>query len=183
MNTKGFRLLLFKSAILALLFAVSLITPIDSARADSLRDDRVRAAIIYNLIRFTRWPSEAFETTSSSLNICVSHTASIAEGLKGVQGKLLQDRSIAVVLVQHLPSQLENCQVVVLTPEIAGLDLSHSPIHTLYVSTEEGLAPSISAIELVAVGRQTRFNVNPSIAKKSGIEISSKLINLAVKVQ
>lgn len=150
-------------------------------------EDDVRAAMIYNFARFTRWPARAFENTDKHFNICASTGAPMMMALKALENKTLDRKQISITGIKTAPTQNQHCHVVVVTPDIA-FDIENQGSasitpHTLYVAVDRGIASGISSIELVTVGRQTRFYVNLSAAQASNIEISSKLIDLAIGVK
>ena len=171
----------FLAAILAI--AAGLAGDGGRARAQTDRDNEVRAAMIFNFARFTRWPETAFSTSPGRLTICAPDGEPLSAALKRIEGKQIRRKKIVVKKTFGPRFDVGHCHVVVIT---APLDEAASPPETgaaLIISTEERIAPDIASIELVRVGRQVRFIVNPAAAKASGVQISSKLIDLAVQVR
>lgn len=152
-------------------------------QAEVNRDTQLRAAMIYNFARFTRWPEATFENTGGNLNICVSDNAPIVEGLVGIEGKVVRSRKIAIIPISTLNNETAKCHTIILTSN-SKIDRDRNQLqNALYIAADEGVATDLTAIELVTVGRLNRFVVNPVAARKSGVEISSKLIDLAVRVR
>ena len=165
------------------LAAVVSVAPPALAQDAEARQDKVRAAMIYNFARFTRWPAEAFSQTDGTINFCISSTAPLSASLAALEGKAVGAKKIAVVEASSAIRFDANCHLVVVTPDLIDYVAQASHANTLYVSTGEDAHTAQTSIELVEVGRQTRFAVAPGVAKSNGVEISSKLIDLAIWVR
>ena len=54
-------------------------------------------------------------------------------------------------------------------------------IGAVTISSERGFT-DIGIIELIQVGRQHRFEINNTLATNAGIELSSRLLRIAIRV-
>lgn len=151
---------------------------ISAAHAQSTRDQQVAAAMIYNFARFTRWPDGAFGQ-DTAFRICVDAEEALAPALTALEARKLKGRSIRIAQTNtgETPS---DCHMRLIRSD---MDTSTPSPNVLYVALEEGAAPTAAMLELVKVGRQTRFVANPSLARKTGLQLSSKLIDLAIQVK
>ena len=153
------------------------------ARAENNRENEVRAAMIFNFARFTRWPEGAFADSEGRLTICAPRENALSGALKRIEGKRIRGKEITIRKKASFHLGAHGCHVVIITAPLSEeAHWLHSG-NTLIISVAEDVAPDIASIELVSVGRQIRFVVNPAAAKASGVEISSKLIDLAVQVR
>lgn len=66
---------------------------------------------------------------------------------------------------------------------LGGLAVAQVVSGTMYVSLDEAVGEGMASLSFVKVGRQIRFVADPSAARKSGIRMSSKLLDLAVSVR
>ena len=168
-------------AVLACVLKV--LAPHHAALADGMRDDKVRAAMIFNFARFTRWPERAFEISKENITICASGRSVLYTALKEIEGKEIRGKKVSIKSSLYLSGRYSECHVVIITEEFVPQYNDLRAGNALVISVAEGVESEIASIELVSIGRQTRFIVNPAAAKANGVEISSKLIDLAVGVR
>ncbi|MGZ0017976.1 YfiR family protein [Nitrosomonas sp. wSCUT-2] len=153
----------------------------ETARADNALEYQVKAAFIYNFIAFTQWPSDA----DSEVNLCLYGEDYFGHEIDKLQNKAVGTRSLKVSRISN-PEQLAQCQAIFFAKsvnnDLAELmrDLSDKPILTLADSpnaTSKGIA-----INMNLVNEKVVFEINLGIARKAGLDISSKLLQLAAKV-
>lgn len=168
---------------LALASVFAILFPLQNASAQDTREEEVRAAMIYNFARFTRWPEEAFSPSEGRITICTSDSSILYTSLKKIEGKKIRGKEVAVQNSLYAAVEQKNCHILILTEANKGGYYQITYGNTLVISTVANAAPDAASIELVNIGRQTRFIVNPAAAKASGVELSSKLIDLAVGVR
>ena len=154
-----------------------------SAAAENMRELEVRAAMIFNFARFARWPENAFKRSEKTITICTNEESDLYTSLKELQGKRVHGKSVSVKALQFSATDASPCHVVVLTEAAAAPGVDYQFGNALVISTVQGAAPKNATIELVSIGRQTRFVINLSAAKANGVELSSKLIDLAIRVR
>ncbi len=154
---------------------LGLITP---CQAQSDREQEIAAAMIYNFARFTQWPEEALGE-SDSFEICVSSAAPILSALRALESRTVKNKKVRIQYIEvGRPDGV--CHI-----ELISVAAQSAPPRrgTLYVALEEGLASDMATLELIRVGRQTRFSANPAMAKRAGLQLSSKLVDLAIKIR
>ena len=175
-----FRVLRQAAALAAVLIVAP---PGQDAFAEDDREYAMRAAMIINFVRFTRWPDRAFERSAERITICTSGQSILYTELKRTEGTRIRGKAISVQNSLYFAIDQRICHIMVLTEETGGGGRQFQAENTLIISTVEGTEAESVSIELVNIGRQIRFIVNPAAAKASGVEISSKLIDLAVRVR
>lgn len=166
------------AAVIAVLF--SLCGPTTPATAYGARmgseatQHQVQAAMVLNFARFIHWPAGA-ETT---LTICSDERAPVSQALDALSGREVGERVINTRTVDSAVSgAFDPCHLTVLTADV--VEAPSSP--TVTVDLDNADNPN-AAIALVTVGRQTRFVVRPDAARASGVQLSSRLMSLAAKV-
>lgn len=151
------------------------------ARADSILEYQVKAAFIYNFIAFTQWSSDA----GSEVNLCLYGEDYFGHEIDKLQGKTVGTRSIRVSRISN-PEQLDQCQAIFFTKSVNDnltelmRHLTGKPILTL-ADSPSAVSKGI-AINMSLVNEKVVFEINLGIARKTGLDISSKLLQLAVKV-
>ncbi|NRD89348.1 hypothetical protein C8024_07655 [Sphingopyxis sp. BSNA05] len=161
------------TAVLAMLMAQPL-------HAQSSRSNGLKAAIIYNVLRFVSFPEGS---NSGSLNLCVVRRMSATREVAALNRKLVGKRPIEVRYIDPGVSDLSGCHVAYVgsgTPAQIGRIRQRG---LLLIGDDHDFIRAGGAIGLVKFGNQIRFEVNAGSARQSGIAISSKLLRLASRVK
>ena len=144
-----------------------------------VRDERaVRVAYLYNLIKFVDWPS-------ASDDLLIGHIGSSAAGetlRKSLDGRKSDARTVHVVLS---PSDelLEKCAIIYFgeaSPEDIRKTLAKVEGHSVLTLGETESFPQRGGmIGLVKVEDHIEILVNLALTQRSGVKISSHVLNLA----
>jgi hypothetical protein len=155
------------------------------------RDERaVRAAYVYNLIRYVEWPSQGKELTIGLAGDAA--TGDVMEKL--LNGRTSDGQTIRVV---RTPSdeEAQKCSVLyVADTPAAGLTVEMRKTldrtlervkgkSVLTVGETEEFARAGGMIALVNSGDHIQIEVNLEAAQSAGIRISSRVLNLATIVR
>jgi hypothetical protein len=143
-------------------------------------DGPMRAAMVYNFVRFATWRDGP--RTGEPLTLCVDPAAPSLAAFLDLNGKPVGPRRLRVVATA--------------APLGAGCHAAYLGVHATTAGlaqrlTREGVltvgeGPDFSrsgVIGLVVVGRELRFEINHGLARRSGIDLSSKLLRLALVVR
>ncbi|MGH1420308.1 MAG: YfiR family protein [Hyphomonas sp.] len=143
------------------------------------RQDQIRTAMVFNFARFADWPEKP---TSGDLTLCLSRDADIAGPLLALSGREVKGRRLNAVLLDNTP--VSECDLAYLSSSDAASDKALELLlaGSLTISSQRGFSDD-GVIELVRIGRQLRFSINNSNAKKASISLSSKLLRIAVEVK
>lgn len=173
--TKFLFLLRFLAAIA--LFAPVLHTP---GYAITVSDEnRVKAAFVFNFIKFVDWPDTSFKSPDASLNVCVWGSESDAASMMGLDRKTAKHRILKVLSVS-IPAELTQCHVLFLTQN--SRDTFKTVLSAiadqkiLSVSDIGGFAKSGGLIGLFKSDDQMRFAINIKATQRSGLRMSSQLL-------
>ncbi|MDV6348507.1 YfiR family protein [Nitrosomonas sp. Is35] len=167
--------------LLALCLAFGLFISHSIARADNILEYQVKAAFIYNFIAFTQWP----DTTGSVINLCVYGEDYFGSEIDKLQSKPVDKRHIKIMRTSA-PEKLADCQVIFFSKSVSGslssllINLPGQPILTL-ADSPNAISHGIM-INMNLVNEKIIFEINLGIVRQSGLDISSKLLQLATKV-
>ena len=161
-----------------LLFAV----PSTALAADE-REAKLKAAFILNFAKFVDWPPDHFSPIDKNILFCFvgvdrnrKHYIDTFEQ-KQVKGKQ------ALVRITGYDAPLNDCSVLFVRGlnqgQLAHLQsvLTGRPILT--IGETDLFMEAGGMIRFYAHQGKIRFEINPAAAKRSGLAISSKLLNLA----
>jgi hypothetical protein len=165
--------------------ALVLFIPIDkNFRAqDVVKENNLKAVMIYNFTKFMRWPQE---DSISTFKIFVMKGSNIVQPLRNIAEKRdFRGKKIVVREIENL-NNIKDCGVLVLS------DSSNNMLKTilskavesniLIVGSQEGLAEEGATVNFVKRDDTIRFEINVSTLKKTNIETNTQLLNLAVKL-
>lgn len=167
--------------LLAVLLIISQPFTSPLAHADEMLEYQVKAAFIYNFIAFTQWP----ESTEPAINLCLYGEDYFGQEIDKLQNKSVGTRSIKVVRIRN-SDQLPKCQVIFFSKSVNNTmadiisNLESNPILIL-ADSPNAISQGVT-INMSLVNEKIVFEINLGIARKAGLDISSKLLQLAVKV-
>jgi hypothetical protein len=167
-------------ALAAALAATPRVAAERSAEAQTQVDVAVKAAILYNFAKFTEWPTLP---AGAIIVYCVVGDNVIAAALaETVQGQNISGHSLDVSRPQDAASW-RACHLLFLgdaEASRASAVLSGTrALPILTVSDGPGFAQAGGIIELYIDAGKTRFAINIDAVGRSGLRLSSRLLNLA----
>jgi hypothetical protein len=142
---------------------------------------QVKAAFLYNFAKFVQWPSDAFQTATEPMAICVLGQDPFGRSLVDiVSGRAIEGRSI---IVRHIADvkQVAGCHVLY----IASTENKHSP--AILADIKAGILTvgdsDTSGTGVVINFRlddgKVRFEIDVDAAEREKLQISSRLLSLA----
>ncbi len=151
------------------------------ALAQPVLEYRVKTAFIYNFLAFTQWPASGTQI----INLCLYGEDHFGQEIDKLQNKSIGTSSIKVLRIND-PDQLKQCQAVFFSKAVnnslAGIlsSLSDKPVLTL--ADHSNAISKGAIINLNLIHEKIVFEINLGAARKTGLDISSKLLQLAIKV-
>jgi hypothetical protein len=155
------------------------------SHAQDVTETSLRAAFIYNIAKFTEWPVDVL-SAATPFAACVLGDTQVGDALeRSVKGRQLAGRAVTVVRVPvggplrscHLLyiSGLRSAQVTAILATVGG-----APVLT--IGDVDDFA-RIGGIAHVFVENGTmRFDIDLGLARRSRLQLSSRLLVLAVHV-
>lgn len=143
----------------------------------------LKAAFLYNFIRFTTWPKERFENESSPIVLMVVGKDPFGEILdETFAGKKVGGRRVELRRVAKLPKE-PDCHLLFVTgmnakDRRALLERCRSR-SILVVGEDEGFGEEGACANFYVEKNKVRFEINPDEVKAQKLTISSELLKLA----
>jgi len=169
--------------ILILFIMVPAISPV-CAQSTSLNEYQIKAAMIFNMAKFTDWPSESIPATSEHFSICIYGRGPLRDAVEELQGKPIRGKILSVRRVGH-PMDVTNCQILLNESErrhTVSLIEKTKTYPVLTVSDAPGFAKIGGIVGFVMREGKVRFEINPAAAQRHRIRISSRLLQLSLIV-
>jgi hypothetical protein len=177
-----------RSRPLAGLALACLLTLAAGAAADTpqQRENRIKAALIFKLVKFVEWPPAALEGRDP-LQICALGDSAVGESLAAADGKPVRDRLAHYRRIEGLsPQDARDCHVLYIpggVPEIGnGMPASLRGRSVLTVSDGRDFARRGGMIGLVRGENKITFEINLRTAREAGLDPGAPLLELATVV-
>lgn len=158
-----------------------------SLGAELTVEDQVKAAILVKLTRFVEWPGQTADP-SAPLLLCLLGETPLVDALDNVNRGTPHGRELRVLVIgSSAEHRAENCHILFLSEsennrlESTLARLKLLPILT--VSDISNFAQRGGMIELVKEGNHMAFKINLKASRKTGIVISSQLLELATVIE
>ena len=173
--------------------------------SEQSREYKIKAAFLYNFIKFVDWPKEKIGDSNEPviIGIICKHVGHIGEAIEPVKDKKAKGRNIVVKrfgsfeelkksgrkdkaeLARKIKA-LTKCHLLFICSseeknfkEIINLVKDHN---VLTVGETKGFLESGGIINFLMEEKKVRFEVNITAAERAKVEIRSKLLRLAKRV-
>jgi hypothetical protein len=155
-----------------------------AGRAQDVTEPSLKAAFIYNFAKFTEWPAEGLPL-AAAFNACVLGDPAIGDALeRSVKGRQLSGHAITVTRLP-IDGALRSCHLLYLSgvtsAQIASIAATLRGLPILTIGDADDFSHLGIAHIFVENGKM-RFNLNLELAKRSRLQLSSKLLALAAHV-
>ncbi|HEV2437629.1 MAG TPA: YfiR family protein [Verrucomicrobiae bacterium] len=145
---------------------------------------QIKAAFLYNFVKFVDWPTQAYVGPTSPAVIGVLGENVFGDNLaKTIHNKVIHHHPLQFKQFDSV-AEVTNCQVLFISasernrfPQILAALRGKS---ILTVSESGRFIPAGGMINFILVNRKVRFQINNLAARQAGLSISSDLLNLAV---
>ncbi|HJQ22981.1 MAG TPA: YfiR family protein [Blastocatellia bacterium] len=175
---------LARRAVSALLAAL-IIGP--SAPAQTANEYQVKAAFLFNFVKFIEWPAEAFSDDGAPLVIGVIGQDPFGGHLdQAISGKSVNGRQLLVRRFKW-GEDVRACHVLFISASerkhLAQIIASLRGAAVLTVGDMDQFTQQGGGINFVTEASKLRFEINASVAEQARLKISSKLLALARAVR
>jgi len=192
--------------VILILLAVLFATPAMAAGSEQNRKQQIKAAFLYNFIKFIDWPEEKMADSNEPITIGIIGSEDFINAFEPVKHKKIKDRNISVKYFAGFEKlgksekandpqwnqkikTLKTCHVLfICTCDSVRIDnstkiikaLKDSPVLT--VGETDDFLESGGIINFLMEDKKVRFEINNTAAKQAKLKISSKLLRLAKRV-
>lgn len=141
----------------------------------------IKAAFVFNFMKFVEWPSAAFAAPDAPLVLCVSGASNdLGDALQSLDGRSVQGRPLAIRRDVRA-ADLRACNAAYLGDLAAPAqgDSANPASAVLTVGDFPGFAAAGGMIGLYSEDGKIRFEINAGSVQRSALKISSQLMKLA----
>jgi hypothetical protein len=140
---------------------------------------QLKAVFLFNFAQFVEWPPEAFDESTSSLNVCIAGSDPFGSELEAVmQGESVGGRPLVVERLADL-EDTQRCHLAYVNQPEQQLRetlqrLKGKPVLT--VGETQAFMESGGMIRFNMDGKKIRLMINPKAADEAQLRLSSKLL-------
>lgn len=165
--------------------ALGVCTLVSPSAADdaSARADQIKAAYLFNFIKFVEWPADA---SGDAIQICFVGAPGVETSLRSATANKRVGARVIVSRPLERGETPAGCAVVYFDAQAIGAEaamLHSARTAALTVSDAQAFTRSGGAIELFTEENRLRFVINVENARRAGVRISSNLLKLASNVE
>jgi hypothetical protein len=171
------------AALLPLLFFIQIVTVSQGHAQVSLPEYQVKAAYLFNFLKFVEWPEHVFADSLAPIVIGIVGGDPFGSSLPEVViGKTVQGRDL-VIREYREGEDLRGAQILYINTSekkhlrhiLAGL----RGASVLTVADMSGFVDEGGMIQFLSENNRVRFAINVDAARKAKLKISSRLLSLA----
>jgi hypothetical protein len=179
---QALNLMLCLAAVAALSSLILAVPSPSSAQPAPAPEYMVKAAFLYNFIKFIEWPEGSLPSDSAVINLCVMEESPLGRAVETMQANTVKGRKIAVNYMKKT-FDTSSCQILFIGNSdkryLQSMLSSVSGKQVLTVGEFEGFARSGGIISFIIVDKRISFRINIDAAKRAGLTISAQLLKLA----
>lgn len=186
-----------KAYIFVVLAPALLVLPIvPKARADTApnKEQQIKAAFIYNFIKFVDWPKEKMADSNEPITIGIIGKDPFGKAFEPIKKKQVKGKKVVIKRfkgfeeLKQSSEQIEairKCHLLFICSskknlkEVINSVKDHS---VLTVADIKGFLESGGIINFLIEDKKVRFEINNTAAKQAKLKIRSKLLRLAKRV-
>ncbi len=167
---------------LALGLAILPLRPGHPSPQDPPREYEVKAAFLFNFLKFVEWPEQPPESRSDRIVVGILGKNPFGEVLRTLEGKIVRKRTVTIRAI-GTADEAAGCDLVFIprTEDRSEADLiarlGRRPC--LLVGESGGFAGRGGMIGFYLEGNRVRFEINPESTRAAGLTPGSQLLGLA----
>jgi len=177
---------LIRGAIMLLLSLV-VICKATAHAEDQATEYKVKAAYLYNFTKFVSWSDTTLPGDRQTITICVLGKNPFGSLLEPITHMKTQDRTITIENIEDIRAlEKKSCQILFISASEQGaaaeLLRKTAKMPILTVSDMDGFAQHDGIIGFVTKEGKIRLEINLRAARKAGLNISAKLLEIATVI-
>lgn len=151
---------------------------------ETASESAVKAAYIYNFLRFIDWPAESFSSPDVPFQLCIAGDRQLAQSLSQVSGQHYGDRELIVTRLDG-PEESGGCQLLYFDADnndFTDWFAQHTGEAILTLSSKSNFIDQGGMIGFVRRGDNLHFEVNHNALLRAGLTPRATLLEVAKRV-
>ncbi|MEW6715710.1 MAG: YfiR family protein [Nitrospirota bacterium] len=140
-------------------------------------ESQIKAAFLYNFVKFIDWPDNA-----NTLTLCILGEDRFGKDIDSIEGKAAAGKALSVRRIKSV-QDIKQCRMLFIASSenerLSGILTAAQGLNIITVGDTAGYAERGVIINFYMEQNKVRFEINKDAAARSGLKISSKLFSLA----
>lgn len=153
--------------------------------AGPVTEPQVKAAYLYNFVKFVEWPAGALPGGAAALNIALLGKGAHSEPFEALSGRQVKGRRVQVRQIGRV-EECAGCQVLFIMPSertrLKEILRAVPSSGVLTVSDIKNFCSLGGMIGLVTRNDKVQFEVNLGAAERAGLRLSSQMLKLSLSI-
>ena len=166
----------------ACLYLYASLYPAYADEAPRQLEQKIKAGLVYNLLKYTTWPKESAATKKDELQVCLFGDDPFDGYLAPLQGRTAQQFLISITHVKQV-SETDLCNVVIIhrsqEKRLSELLDYLNDKHILTISDIGQFAHRGGMIEMAKEDEKISLYVNKDAIDQAGLDIEGHMLKLA----
>lgn len=160
-----------------------------TAADDQRIEYKVKAAYLYNFIKFVNWPTEIIPNDDKSMpiQVCILGDDPFGEILDPIMQRSAKGHPISIKRYDSFNEINQRCHVLFISKSeeknLEGILSKTGQTSILTVSDVENFAKQGGVIGFTIKDGKVRLEINRKVSQECGLKISSKLLELATIIE
>ena len=172
-----------KKIIVFSVFGTLICSNVYAAEYIRLQEQKIKAGLVYNFIKYSYWPQEAFLKTNEPFQVCLFGGDAFDGALDPLQGRTAQKRSINIKEIDDL-SALHDCHMVYIhedeADDIGSILKAVQSQYILTISDIKNFSKRGGMVELSrSPNNRILLRINSKAINASGLHVGEQLLKLA----
>ncbi len=157
------------------------------AAQDRITQSELNVALLYNVMKFVRWPANSFASEEAPIGVCTFSSRQYDEPLMALEKRSVGSRSINVRALSQPGDSLDGCHVLFFASE-SGVSYEEAlkraenlPILTVGDFSE--FANKGGMVSLSKGRKRVNITINVNESDRVGLEFNSQLLELATVIR
>lgn len=140
----------------------------------------VKAAFLYNFMKFIEWPAESLANTTIIVGVLGEDPFGTA--IDAIQSKTIREKKLIIKRIKSF-QDVKDCHILFISSSekkhLSQIFEALKGLSILTVGDTEEFAQRGVIINFYLKEKKVHFEINVEAARRAGLKISSKLLNLA----
>jgi hypothetical protein len=152
----------------------------------AVSDSDAKAALIFKIGKFVRWPNGAFTSSGGTLRLCIVGRDDLGPSADSLAGQRLQGKTITIARLANAAQSASDCRIVFISesehdrlPALLS-SIAGSPVLT--ISDIEGFASRGGMVGFATTASKIHLEINAGASKHAGLAIGAQLLQLATLI-
>lgn len=176
---------MYRCAILTVVLSVAIVSTARAVASDN-KEGLVKAAFIYNFVKFVEWPGDKAISKQSNINICTVGDDGVSQAGSVFSAASTPSLKLTLRPLDNWRSAAGDCHILFISrledAQINSIIANLKSLPVLTVSDSRNFVERGGMIGFVVSDNKVKIAVNMKAATAAGLRVDAQLLEIALKV-